>query len=54
MAKGEIYPPESLTFQDSETGVEIRQVTTDFSNHHHPPARLKNCFQQFLVTKNAV
>ena len=36
MAKGEIYPSEALTFQDSETGVEIRQVTTDFSNHHHP------------------
>ena len=36
MAKGEIYPSESLTFQDSQTGVEIRQVTTDFSTHHHP------------------
>ena len=36
MAKGEIYPPESLNFRDSETGVQIRQVTTDFSNHHHP------------------
>ena len=30
MAKGEIYPPESLNFRDSETGVQIRQVTTDF------------------------
>ena len=30
MAKGEIYPSEYLTFRDSQTGVEIRQVTIDF------------------------
>lgn len=36
MAKGSIYPPESHMFNDAVTGVEIRQVTTHPSIHHHP------------------
>lgn len=36
MARGQIYPSESICFQDETTGVKIRQITDQASIHHHP------------------
>ncbi|MEM9588196.1 MAG: oligogalacturonate lyase family protein, partial [Planctomycetota bacterium] len=36
MGKGDVWPSESKSYQDPETGVRIRQVTADPSIHHHP------------------
>ena len=36
MARGQIYPSESICFQDERTGVNVRQITDHASIHHHP------------------
>ena len=36
MARGQVFPAESICFRDKETGVKIRQVTAQASIHHHP------------------
>ncbi|UCH24717.1 MAG: PD40 domain-containing protein [Trueperaceae bacterium] len=36
MSRGSRYPAESVNYQDSRTGVRIRQVTDHPSIHHHP------------------
>tara|TARA_R110002095_G_scaffold133986_1_gene116275 strand:+ start:3866 stop:5005 length:1140 start_codon:yes stop_codon:yes gene_type:complete len=36
MAKGDISPSESYQSHDPETGVQIRQITSQHSIHHHP------------------
>ena len=36
MSRGTLYQAESQTFRDERTGVEIRQITTHASIHHHP------------------
>lgn len=36
MPKGTVYPSESSTFRDAQTGARIRQVTHHPSIHHHP------------------
>ncbi len=36
MAKGDLYPSESCISHDPETGVQVRQITSHNSIHHHP------------------
>ncbi len=36
MARGQVYPSESIHFQDKRTGVRIRQITDQASIHHQP------------------
>ena len=36
MTRGSVYPAESRSFNDCETGARIRQVTNQASIHHHP------------------
>ena len=36
MGRGTLYPPESRTLRDPQTGAEIRQITAHPSIHHHP------------------
>src|SRR5690348_13962136 len=36
MSKGMIYPTESRTFHDEQTGAVIRQITSQPCIHHHP------------------
>lgn len=36
MARGQLHPSESRTFQDEETGAGIRQITDHPCIHHHP------------------
>ena len=36
MARGQVYPSESIHFQDKKTGVRIRQITDQASIHHQP------------------
>ncbi|MEE3258211.1 MAG: oligogalacturonate lyase family protein [Candidatus Latescibacterota bacterium] len=36
MGRGALYPSESRTYRDEQTGVEIRQITAHASIHHHP------------------
>ena len=36
MSKGQIYPAESSTYQDKQSGARMRQITNHPSIHHHP------------------
>lgn len=36
MKKGAIFPPEAVLTRDAQTGVQVRQITSHPSIHHHP------------------